>query len=134
MNETHAIYRPKHALISCGISSERKRLSHSFSNARSVRRQNHPNQKGNPFCLPSEGPAFLFISFVPRVIPSATELDIAAILTHSLRQQDTSGIASQQPRLRNTSSSSGSPFNPIADADNGSECCGGLIDCGGLVE
>ena len=76
---------------------------------------------------------FSFLSFLLRMVPSATELDIAAILTHSLRQQDPSGSTSQQPSFGGTQESTGPVFNPIAGDDDEEECCGGLIDCEGLV-
>lgn len=58
-------------------------------------------------------------------IPSATELDIATVLTHALRQNPPAPL-SQQPEPTDTHRSSG-------DSDD-SECCGGVFDCEGLVE
>jgi len=67
-----------------------------------------------------------------RVVPSATELDIAAILTHSLRQDPSRTTTQQHP---NTCQSSGSPLNGTVDEnDDISECCGGLFDCRALTE
>lgn len=77
------------------------------------------------------GPAFF--SFLLRVIPSATELDIAAILTHSLRH-DLSAPTSQPAQLGNTGQSTGSTFDFTMGDDGGSECCAGVIDCEGLTE
>jgi hypothetical protein len=68
-----------------------------------------------------------------RVIPSATELDIAAILTHSLRH-DLSAPTSQPAQLGNTGQSTGSTFDFTMGDDGGSECCAGVIDCEGLTE
>jgi hypothetical protein len=73
-------------------------------------------------------------SFLLRVIPSATELDIAAILTHTLRQ-DPSAPTSQPADLgKNTGQSTGSTFDFTMGDDGGPECCGGVIDCEGLIE
>jgi len=68
-----------------------------------------------------------------RVIPSATELDIAAILTHTLRQ-DPSAPTSQAAQLENAHQSTVSTLNAIMGDDSGQECCGGIINCEGLVE
>ncbi|KAH9986571.1 hypothetical protein BJV74DRAFT_844868 [Russula compacta] len=68
-----------------------------------------------------------------RVMPSAMELDIAAVLTHALRQ-DPPVPESQPPPVGNASQSNGSTFDPTWIRDDSSECCGGLIDCEGLVE
>jgi len=68
-----------------------------------------------------------------RVIPSTTELDIAAILAHTLRQ-DQSAPPSHPAQLGNTCQSTGSkPDFPVGN-DDGPECCGGFIDCEGLTE
>lgn len=76
-----------------------------------------------------------FFSFLCRVIPSATELDIAAILTHSLRQDPSlSAPASQGAQLENTYQGTVSTLNAAMDDDDGEGCCGGLIDCEGLVD
>jgi hypothetical protein len=74
-----------------------------------------------------------FFSFLSRVIPSATELDIAAILTHTLRQ-DPSAPTPQAAQLENTHQSTVSTFNVTMGDDSEKECCGGLIDCEGLIE
>ncbi|KAH9083484.1 hypothetical protein EDB83DRAFT_2511804 [Lactarius deliciosus] len=63
-----------------------------------------------------------------RTIPSTTELDIAAILTHALRQ-DPPAPLSQQPNPSDTTH----PSAP-AEVTDGTECCDGLIDCEGLIE
>ncbi|KAH9176348.1 hypothetical protein EDB89DRAFT_2065700 [Lactarius sanguifluus] len=63
-----------------------------------------------------------------RTIPSTTELDIAAILTHALRQ-DPPAPLSQQPNPSNTTHPS-----TLAEDTDGTECCDGLIDCEGLIE
>ncbi|KAF8502271.1 hypothetical protein F5888DRAFT_1182452 [Russula emetica] len=68
-----------------------------------------------------------------RVIPSATELDIAAILTHTLRQ-DPSAPTSQAAQLENTHQSTVSVFDATVGDDDGQECCGGIINCEGLIE
>ncbi|KAI0254037.1 hypothetical protein BJV78DRAFT_1188106 [Lactifluus subvellereus] len=68
-----------------------------------------------------------------RTVLSATELDIAAVLTHALRQ-DPFVPASQLPRPEDTCQSIGSPLGLTADDDDSSGCCGGLIDCEGLIE
>ncbi|KAH9957947.1 hypothetical protein BC827DRAFT_631502 [Russula dissimulans] len=68
-----------------------------------------------------------------RVGPSSAELDIAAILTHTLRR-DPSAAESQQAGLGNTRGSTGSPLDSVADDNDRSECCGGFLDCSGLVE
>jgi len=60
-----------------------------------------------------------------KTIPSATELDIAAVLTHALRQDPPAPLL-QQPKPSDTHPSEG-------DSD-GTECCGGIIDCEDLVE
>ncbi|KAI9429791.1 hypothetical protein H4582DRAFT_149467 [Lactarius indigo] len=60
-----------------------------------------------------------------RTNPTTTELDIAAILTHALRQ-DPPAPPSQQPNPSDT--------HPNAEDDDSTECCGGLIDCEDLVE
>jgi hypothetical protein len=64
-------------------------------------------------------------SFLFRTIPSATELDIAAVLTHALRQ-DLPALLSQQPKPSDT--------HPSPGDSSDTECCGGVIDCQGLVE
>lgn len=74
-----------------------------------------------------------FFSFLYRVMPSATELDIAAILTHTLRQ-DPSAPTSQAAQVENTHQSTISTLNATVGDDSGQECCGGIIDCEGLVE
>lgn len=56
-----------------------------------------------------------------RTIPSAMELDIAAVLTHALRQDP----PAQQPKASDT--------HPSAGDSDGTECCDGLIDCEDLV-
>jgi len=68
-----------------------------------------------------------------RVIPSATELDIAAILTHTLRQ-DSSVPTSQPAQIESTCQSTGSTFDFTMGDDDGPECCGGVIDCESLME
>ncbi|KAI0278465.1 hypothetical protein BGY98DRAFT_1096705 [Russula aff. rugulosa BPL654] len=68
-----------------------------------------------------------------RVKPSATELDIAAILTHTLRQ-DPSAPTPQAAQLENTHQSTVSTFNVTMGDNSEEECCGGLIDCEGLIE
>ncbi|KAI9463604.1 hypothetical protein BJY52DRAFT_923775 [Lactarius psammicola] len=60
-----------------------------------------------------------------KTIPSAAELDIAAVLTHALRQGPPAPL-SQQPQPSDT--------HPNAGDSDGTECCGGIIDCGDLVE
>ncbi|KAH9061310.1 hypothetical protein EDB87DRAFT_1560291 [Lactarius vividus] len=67
-------------------------------------------------------------SFLFRTNPSTTELDIAAILTHALRQ-DPPAPLSQQPHPSDTTHP-----NALAEDTDGTECCDGLIDCEGLVE
>lgn len=121
--------RPEHAPISCRIWSERKRCYHSFRNGRLAY---HPSQQKGTWdhyswaCLhPSHSPH--------RVMPSAMELDIAAVLTHALRQ-DPPAPESQPPRAGNASQSTGSSFDPTGISDDGSECCGGVLDCRGLIE
>lgn len=74
-----------------------------------------------------------FFSFLSRVIPSATELDIAAILTHTLRQ-DPSAPTSQAGHLENTHQSTVSTLNAIMGDDGGEECCMGIVNCEGLTE
>jgi hypothetical protein len=64
-------------------------------------------------------------------MPSATELDIAAILTHTLRQDPSAQPAELE---KNACQSTGSTFDLDMGADDGSECCGGVIDCEGLIE
>ncbi|KAI9450348.1 hypothetical protein F5148DRAFT_1290889 [Russula earlei] len=66
------------------------------------------------------------------VMPSATELDIAAILTHTLRR-DPSAPESHQARPENAYQSTGTSFNVDAGNED-SECCGGLLDCDGLID
>lgn len=68
-----------------------------------------------------------------RVIPSATELDIAAILTHTLRQ-DPSAPTPQAAQLENTLQSTVSTFNATVNDDGDQDCCGGIVDCEGLIE
>src|SRR5216684_6517753 len=80
-----------------------------------------------------EGLLFSHFSFLSRVIPSATELDIAAILTHSLRQ-DSSAPTSRPAQLGITHQSTGSALNPTVGDDDSPECCGGLIDWESLIE
>ncbi|KAF8274484.1 hypothetical protein EI94DRAFT_1713549 [Lactarius quietus] len=60
-----------------------------------------------------------------KTIPSATELDIAAVLTHALRQ-DPPAPLSRLPKPSDTHPNPG-------DSDE-SECCSGLFDCEGLIE
>jgi len=55
-----------------------------------------------------------------KTIPSATELDIAAVLTHALRQDPPAPLL-QQPKPSDT--------HPNAEDSDGPECCGGIIDC-----
>ena len=86
---------------------------------------------GKVLAMIIRGPALF--SFLHRVIPSATELDIAAILTHTLRQ-DPSAPTSQPAQPENTCQRTGSTFNFTMSDDDGSECCGGLVDCRGLTE
>ena len=74
-----------------------------------------------------------FFSFRSRVMPSATELDIAAILTHTLRR-DPSAPTSQAPQLQNTHQNSLSTLNATAGDDGGEECCLGIVSCEGLIE
>jgi hypothetical protein len=66
-------------------------------------------------------------------MPSATELDIAAILTHTLRQ-DPSAPTSQAAQVENTHQSTISTLNVTVGDDSGQDCCGGIIDCEGLIE
>lgn len=87
---------------------------------------------GKVLALTIRGSVFFLISPI-RVTPSATELDIAAILTHTLRQ-DPSAPTSQPAQLGGTCQSTGSTFDFTMGDDDGSECCGGLIDCEGLME
>lgn len=72
----------------------------------------------------------MFFSFLSRVIPSATELDIAAILTHTLRRNQ----SSQVTQLENTHQSTVSTSKGTVGDDDGQECCGGIINCEGLIE
>jgi hypothetical protein len=74
-----------------------------------------------------------FFSFLSRVIPSATELDIAAILTHTLRQ-DPSVPTSQAAQLENTHQSTISTLDATVGDDGGQECCGGILNCEGLID
>ncbi|KAI0297116.1 hypothetical protein BC826DRAFT_1103552 [Russula brevipes] len=68
-----------------------------------------------------------------RAMLSAAELDIAAILTHTLRQ-DTSATEAQQPQPGNTRHDHGSSIDLTPGDSGSSECCGGIIDCEGLLE
>lgn len=61
-----------------------------------------------------------------KKIPSATELDIAAVLTHALRQ-DPPAPLSQQPEPSDTHRS-------LAGDSDDTGCCSGLFDCEGLLE
>jgi hypothetical protein len=73
-------------------------------------------------------------SFLSRVIPSATELDIAAILTHTLRQDPSSAPASQVAQPENTQQGVVSTLDATMDDDGEGDCCGGLINCEGLID
>lgn len=86
---------------------------------------------GKVLAMIIRGPSLF--SFLHRVIPSATELDIAAILTHTLRQ-DPSAPTSQQAQLENTCQNTRSTFDFTMGDDDGSECCGGIVNCQGLTE
>ncbi len=66
-------------------------------------------------------------------MPSATELDIAAILMHSLRQ-DQPAPTTQVAQLENPHQSTGSTLVPNMGGNGGSECCGGIVDCDNLIE
>jgi hypothetical protein len=65
--------------------------------------------------------------------PTATELDIAAVLTQTLRQ-DSFAPASQPQQPRDKRQSVEPLLEVTVNDDDYTECCGGIINCDGLIE
>ena len=88
---------------------------------------------------PVQRPCFLFLNLtlsylLLRTVPSAMELDIAAILGYSLRQGPTGQTTQQPPFEKGTFENSEPPPNATADNNDGSGCCSGIFDCSALTE
>jgi hypothetical protein len=65
--------------------------------------------------------------------PSAMELDIAAVLTQTLRQD--SFAPASQPQQPGDKRQSVEPLLEVTtNEDENPECCGGIINCEGLIE